>query len=522
MSKYIEGLSKPIFQKWSDIGKKKPASFKKLNVFKHENIKLVEQPTGYIQLCNCDGCLNLVLNNNMCRIHINGEESYRFCHYKDICTSLANFGHELGKPLFCVNHKDSQMVDVMNKKCQVNDCSLRALYGMPGERATVCSKHKTPLMINRHHTLCQDENCTTLPSYGYPGQKSIYCVLHKKDGMIYTAGNTCKAHGCLVLPSFGIIGSRATHCAAHREDYMIRLYNRCEVTNCLISAGFGYPNEKRRFCLKHKEEGMVVRNKRCETSDCDKAPSYAKLYAKCLSHCRDHATRNEYTKSVRNPVCCIANCSNTAYHYDMLDINLYPVRCNDHALPTDIKLVEKECSKCKDILYIPEPKDECMDCGKYRPQMLHHFKEYIVKGFLQSNNIVHIHNDKITSKGSTYRPDFVIDATFGKIILEVDENQHKLSHEEYTPEKETERMKTIYQDVQIEFPNTQVLFLRYNPDKYTGTKYTTDERLNILYKLLTDFTKCKSINNQLGVIYLFYDGFATENIKLQPIPIEQK
>jgi hypothetical protein len=104
-------------------------------------------------------------------------------------------------------------------------------------------------------------------------------------------------------------------------------------------------------------------------------------------------------------------------------------------------------------------------------------KEYVIKQFLKLNNIIFTHNKIVHLDGSLRRPDFLIDTKFGKIILECDENQHK----KYSNEEECDRMKMIYKDVQLLKPNSEVLFIRYNPDNYKGAQYQTSDRLKYLH-----------------------------------------
>ena len=82
-------------------------------------------------------------------------------------------------------------------------------------------------------------------------------------------------------------------------------------------------------------------------------------------------------------------------------------------------------------------------------------------------------------------------------------------------------MKEIYFDFGVKY----VLFIRYNPDKYT----TLDDEKMIYYAkrrtLLVEFIK-EQLNkfvpdHNLGVVYLFYDGFSLQSVeveKIEPYP----
>ena len=292
-------------------------------------------------------------------------------------------------------------------------------------------------------------------------------------------------------------------------------YTYCRVPNCNKRAYFGYEFKKSLLCSSHKLVDMInVKSKRCEHPGCTICPCYMKLFSTHRTHCREHSNLNEYSYTKRNPICTVINCQNAAHYIDHNDRNIYPVRCNDHKLNTDIELVHRQCSNCLDELYFPINREVCMNCGIYRERILYHFKEYIIKGFLQSNNIPFIHDKIISPNGSRYRPDFVIKGKYIYICLEVDEYQH--SGEGYSVAKEQARMCTIYQDLQITNHSVSLLFLRYNPDRYNGINYDTKQRLSYLYTIIKYFMEIETIGMNLGKIYLYYDGF-TGNPKIQPI-----
>ena len=81
----------------------------------------------------------------------------------------------------------------------------------------------------------------------------------------------------------------------------------------------------------------------------------------------------------------------------------------------------------------------------------------------------------VYSDGSAYRPDFLINSVFGKIVLECDEFQHK--NYNLKNFEEQNRMETIYKDIQILSKKEEVLFIRYHPDDYKGLQYNINGRL---------------------------------------------
>jgi ribosomal protein L37E len=211
-------------------------------------------------------------------------------------------------------------------------------------------------------------------------------------------------------------------------------------------------------------------------------------------------------------------CPNQAIYVDADDINIYPVRCEVHKLSTDIKLTHKRCSNCEHDLYFPERREFCMNCGLYREKRLYHFKEQMVKEFLKSNGIQFIYDKRVDINGSMFRPDFLITTKFGYIVVEVDEYQHKSS--DYNIKHEEYRMRRIYFDIQNHKGlNKELLFIRFNPDNYEGQNINSKQRLEYLYTLIKYFEIIDTIGVSIGKIYLYYDGFAGNNIKIEPISL---
>lgn len=704
MSTVTHYNNKPIVSNWIKV-EGKPKNFSNIKVIIHENMKLAEFHNVCVQLCNREGCLNLVKANNVCKSHLKNKEVYRYCRFHGGCTIRATQGYEIGKPLYCLTHKTENSINVItnskchhtgckikgtfgikgtlekfckahkqenmtslcskicqhqdckiigsfgikgasqrfckahkteemkylhNKTCRHDNCPIRATYGNPGEsptrcvshktadmislvhkrcqhsgckisarygikglpdrfcnkhksekmiclegklckykgcekraiyshkgeKAQFCKEHKSPLMINVTHPVCQEPNCliraifanegeppkfckahkndnmksvyTKLcehsdckkqPSYGEKDKTARFCSDHKLDNMVNLYAKFCSFQGCQKIGSFGFNLKSDVFCAEHRTDEMINLKNKkCEITECRSIAAYGLKGNESTHCKKHKTFQMIrFRGHHCKFPRCNGYPTYCKLYSKKYVHCREHSTLNEYNKLNKFPICTVIGCNNSAKFYDIQNTNLYPIRCNDHKLTTDIQLIERECLNCKETLYFPENRDICMECGKYRPKILQHFKEYTIKEFFRSNNINFSHDTRISASGSIYRPDFVINAIFGKIIVEVDERQHL----KYNKDKELHRMKTIYHDAQLENPKDEVLFLRYNPDDYNSGKCDLQTRMKYLYTMIISLKEIKTINTPLAVVYLFYNDFDDNNVQIKPLSIEK-
>jgi ribosomal protein L32 len=498
-----------VKRNWISAGGK-PKNFA---IIFYNNFKLVQCTDGYVLLCVTEGCKNLVNCNFKCKNHNTGKEIYSWCR-NDYCLKQPSFGFEHKKPLFCKDHKTLDMFDVVHKKCEFEGCDKLPCFGFVGETPKYCSIHKPDGMIDITHKQCEFPNCTVNAKFGIQGSSGKYCSIHKDEGMINVYSKRCEFYGCNVGAYFGFEGQTVKFCVNHKEEGMVDIKSkRCKFPNCKTHPNFAYEGQMAQYCLEHKLDNMInVNIKSCEFHDCTLCPSYGKLYTGIRLSCREHSILNYYSHDKLNPICQVISCPNPAYFIDPIDPNIYPIRCHIHQYFTDIELIFKSCSNCGDKLYFPSDKKLCMKCGQYRGKKLYHFKETMVKHFFTSNNISFIHNRRISSDGSRYQPDFLIKSKFGYIIVEVDEHQHR----DYDKEEEIIRMQIIYDDIQLISLNSQVLFIRFNPDRYNGIKVDIKKRYEYLYNIIKHFINLIEITIPLGQLKLFYNEF-NGNPSIEPL-----
>ena len=531
-----------VFIGWKAIGvNSQLTNLKNQIIVRYKNTKVMRFESGNILLCSQDGCYTPVKQDmEMCDFHNKGGIRFRLCTSKTICTSQASFGYEDKQPLFCKSHSEIGMIDVKNKKCEYPGCKTQPGFGILGERAKFCVKHKTedmtdvshkkciypecnvraryeylgetvpkycsehqlPDMVDIERTKCGYEGCEITPLYGFEDEKLRYCKTHKLDEMKNLRSKKCSFLGCELKAAFGNEGGSPEFCKKHMESQMVNVYNRkCLSDGCSKQPSFGFPGQQFLYCYSHKLDGMKnLKDKRCTTIGCDIRPTYGYLFSKIHNHCLEHSTLNEYGESKTFPRCSVSTCFNEAVFMNYEDKSLQPIRCIDHKLSTDIEMVEKICLLCSIKVYIPDNKDICSACGNYRYKIVN-CKENEVKLFLKSHDIKFIHNKPVHLDGSSKRPDFLINSNFGIIVMECDEFQHK------GYEKEQDRMKIIYNDVQLLSLDSELLFIRYNPDNYKGLQYNINGRLEYSHFLLDYFINLDKLNIKLGVMYLFYDGF---------------
>lgn len=461
----------------------------------------------------------------------------------DGCNLLAYFGLPGGKAQYCSNHKLAEMIDVLHKRCVFPGCNKSRTFGLEGGSVEYCAEHKPPDAINKKIRQCIAPGCNMERSFGFLGGEKLFCSIHKLPNMINFKTKKCAFIDCMTVPSFNFIGGSPIFCLRHKSDDMINVRNkRCIVSGCIITACFGFLEGKKEYCNSHKKEGMInlisrrciiigctiharygfpdsvaeycsehkllgmvnVRDKTCIHTDCKQRPSYNLLFSIGRIHCHEHRSMNEYLYEKCNPICYELGCHNKAVYFESDDTNIYPVRCYEHKHDFDIELVNRVCPNCEECVYYPINQEYCMECGQYRELVIYSVREAVVKYGLESSNIEFIHNKRVSRIGSRYRPDFLIHSVFGYIIIEVDENQHKHIFQS----KEEKRMRRIYNDIQGIAPGKQVMFIRYNPDRFVGSRNVDEkERLSYLLIVLTNMLQLPNLGTALGYIKLFYDGF---------------
>lgn len=445
------------------------------------------------------------------------------------------------KPTKCVSHKLEGMINVIDRVCDNPSCSVKPSYNFEGLQPIKCIKHKEKGMINTKHNKCDHINCYTRPCHNFEGLKPIKCVAHKLEGMINVVDRKCDYPGCYIMPCCNFDGLKPTKCTKHKDEGMIDVKSKkCNHPGCYIIPCYNVIGLKPLKCFKHREEGMVdVKHTKCSNPNCHKRPSYnfkglqpvkcsehkeesmvnisikkcinidcntAACFGKLFEskiHCASHKNNNEYIKN--KPKCIFMGCDKYAYYTN--SNNGYPKRCDIHKLIDDNNIIERSCSKCGLLYFIPSDRTECNECYEFFIKKIHKIKENDIKQLLVTNNIKYESYDStIPDSCSRRRPDFIFDRGTYKLILEVDEGQHSIG---YLPECEEIRMKQIFHD----FGGYYVHFIRYNPDEYidkNGKKiYKKKEREEILLKHIWSFDDKQTLENPLSVSYLFYNGWGT-------------
>lgn len=144
-------------------------------------------------------CEHFNCNNIICDTEKKGIRSYCCVEHVGLCLlclryAVYNIKGEL--PKYCSTHKNSDMTNVVSKRCEYEGCEKFAIYGESKSIPKYCSKHKSSIMKNVFNN-CVFEFCTTTACFNYFGNyKGVYCSVHKLDNMINVVSPKCQSSWC--------------------------------------------------------------------------------------------------------------------------------------------------------------------------------------------------------------------------------------------------------------------------------------------------------------------------------------
>ena len=409
------------------------------------------------------------------------------------------------KPILCKTHILINMVDVKHPKCCVCN-ETRPTFNYPSQKpAKYCKTCKTHDMVDVNHDKCG--SCKqTRPSFNYPNKLiPSHCDDCKLDGMINIVSRKCNCGKH--QPRFNYPDTYpANYCGECKLIDMVNIIDKKCITCGLYEGSFNLPNKfPAEYCWNCSTEYMInVKQKKCECKDCTD-PAYYNYHGKSPIYCSKHKLPKMITLPTKQ--CINKECKDLAI-YGIVR----PEYCKKHKEEIKNSLltsVEKKCEKCDLKLLLNDDKI-CSYCSGYYIKK----HEITIKQLFDINNILYTYYN-ICINGIHF-PDFIFKLIFHMIIVEVDEHQHK--NKKYK-DKEIKRMITITESQKV-----PVIFIRYNPDNYQSFNKQKlidgDKRKDILLKQLDYCMNLKDVKDKLLVMYLFYDNFDLNNIKLIPIKLQ--
>lgn len=420
---------------------------------------------------------------------------------------------------YCRKHKSDFMVDVVCKTCKHAECKIRPSFNFPGyELGVYCAKHRLKGMEDVVNKRCEDELCESLrPCFNFKGEKrGIYCVKHQKPNMVDVLNKRCIDPSCSTTqPSFNYKNEkRGLYCASHRKEGMVNVtdHRHCEHQGCEGKRPiYNFPGEKHgKFCINHRLENMVnVVSKKCKESNCFSRANFAK--PGCFStFCAVHRKPGDIFKPRRR--CEFEKCKEIAIY----GMNSEPKFCEAHKSPEHLNLVYQVCIICNVLEHVDDEM-KCSRCSNYLKKKLYCRKQRLVKSWLDTEPDFPMYKsyDRQIDGGACgkERPDFMWETPSHCVILEVDEFQHK-----NTPcECEQVRMANVTSSLGM-----PCLWIRFNPDEYTGSKNLTDkQRRDLLIRVLKQAFSSLPTNQSeyCRVQHLCFDGFNILNIPKINVPV---
>ena len=364
---------------------------------------------------------------------------HRRCEHDD-CTTIPTF-NKIGetKARFCKDHALPEMIDVISRRCEHKDCATRSTFNKIGEtKARFCKEHALPEMIDVVSRKCEHYNCTTIPTFNKIGEtKARFCKEHALPEMIDVVSRRCEQKDCVKQPAFNKIGeTKRRFCKDHALPEMIDVVShRCEHDKCMKIPAFNKIGEtKGRFCKDHALPEMIdVVSRRCEHDDCTTRPTFNKIGETKARFCKEHALPEMI--DVRSPR-CLSDFCDTIVTRDTN--NGYCLHCYIHLFPD------------QPVARNYKTKEKCV-------------VDFITQNF---SHFTWISDKRVQDGCSKRRPDLICELGYQVLIVEVDENQHI----NYDCSCENKRLMEISQDV----GHRPLVFIRFNPDDYIiGEKKVT-------------------------------------------------
>ncbi len=155
-------------------------------------------------------------------------------------------------------------------KCSAKGCSVKnAKFAYSKtDKLKYCKKHTAGNMIDVISKRCEADDCGKQPHFNFKGQtKGIRCFDHRLEGMINVISNRCEADDCDKQSNFNFKGqTKGVRCSDHRFEGMIDVISKkCEEDDCGKQSVFNFKGQTKGIrCFDHRLEGMInVKNKRC-------------------------------------------------------------------------------------------------------------------------------------------------------------------------------------------------------------------------------------------------------------------
>ena len=413
-----------------------------------------------------------------------------------------------------LNEKKSKNKKNSNPNCVILNCTISANYNKKGLTAEYCAKHAKEIGIgnnpdqlrNVRTKLCEYiyENgldCIKIALYGQNNKKQ-FCKDHVPETEEYIKLNKdkeCLYEGCNIVPNYGYKDGIKEYCNIHKLENMIQLFQKCIIDECNNRARYNEQGEKgAKYCSEHKLYNMKDNSKKiCIEENCYNEAHYNFKNNNNGIYCNLHKKENMCSNKVKT--CKYDECIIEAYFGTKEDPKQY---CVTHKKDKMYNFTSKMCEGCGLVQVFNDKKLCSAYCDINGRQKT---KEMEVVNYLRQQNIEFIHNKSIGKVFGNYFPDILINCNTHFIVVEIDEEQHKL----YSNECEYTRMHNIYLSLGL-----PTIFIRFNPDDFKVKNIRNRTVLNTKLKKLLNLINSLTYKNNVNYIelyYLYYDCTCNKN-----------
>lgn len=401
--------------------------------------------------------------------------------------------------------------------CTARNCTTRAKYGFPNQKAVFCASHKQEGMVHVEAKRCEIEGCDVIVTRKNAEGK-LLCKNHnplhvaptkaEKPGRVYgpipKPGKYCKEPSCMLKCNYGEMAGKPEYCSQHKTASMVNLTALiCQAHGCLKGASFGDDKTPRQFCAEHKKKDMVsVKRHVCISKDCETRASYGPVGEK-PTRCAKHKITGMVNTVSR--ICEEEGCSKYACFGHL---NEKPIRCSTHADLNMVDLVNATCAAEGCNVRIHPENNDFKFCATHDTENLRHSKvrEISVAKLLQDNNKIWTSWNKepqdIRLCGGMYKPDFTFETPTHVVIIEVDE----LQHAQPGYKCDNKRMLDIFNS----YGGLPLHFIRFNPDRWklAGLAQNTQmkTRYRNLLRVLDSALNKHPSDNPFVITRLYYDN----------------
>ena len=144
------------------------------------------------------------------------------CIVCNITIPSFNYSH-IKQPMYCVECKLDDMVNVKSRICEVYNCRKIANYGIPFHYPTKCFLHKSSGMISNPTKRCKHSSCKEYATYGLKYKQPELCEEHQESTHVCLIEQKCTKCGTVDILLDGLC---VNICSMLERAYELRIYSK--------------------------------------------------------------------------------------------------------------------------------------------------------------------------------------------------------------------------------------------------------------------------------------------------------